>query len=370
MIIQSSWVRFLQIFPCLNFGQEDVNFKPSYLLCYELSMRTNQWNSFPLTERHVCCVLPWSWGIPSCRFLLICTEMFLGLPMTEVFEAGVNVIVYVEASISLDIVRSITNPVVSGTPHVLWKFLPFFPQSGTFLGLDSCAGLTLFRAIFEAWFPTQDWLKTKNRLPVLTLWVHVVFHARSRPYNLRPLHTSNSPHWWPSIHWPSYAYRTRWPRRIHPLSLSTPTLAPLSPSHPSCQLGILTPYNASSLTIFPNAFLPRPFSCFVLLTLSASSASPFPTNINSYEYHLNLLNSISESSWHLQDLTTGSYSSLVSCISFRLIPGLLLVMDLLFVSPPWQISTVRAIGLSEVIMASYWSWIERSQIVTFRQVKY
>ncbi|RMZ82831.1 hypothetical protein DV737_g1866, partial [Chaetothyriales sp. CBS 132003] len=45
-------------------------------------------------------------------------------------------------------------------------------------------------------------------------------------------------------------------------------------------------------------------------------------------------------------------------LSFHLIPALVLVVDLLFLSPPWTISVAPAMALSGAIAFAYWFWIE------------
>ena len=45
-------------------------------------------------------------------------------------------------------------------------------------------------------------------------------------------------------------------------------------------------------------------------------------------------------------------------LSFHLIPTTVLLIDLLFLSPPWTISIVPALALSGVIAFGYWFWIE------------
>lgn len=45
-------------------------------------------------------------------------------------------------------------------------------------------------------------------------------------------------------------------------------------------------------------------------------------------------------------------------LSFHLIPTLMLLIDLLFLSPPWTISAVPALALSTGIAFTYWFWIE------------
>ena len=49
---------------------------------------------------------------------------------------------------------------------------------------------------------------------------------------------------------------------------------------------------------------------------------------------------------------------LLADLSFHLMPSLLLVIDLLFFSPPWAINILPAIALSGVIAFVYWFWIE------------
>ena len=41
-----------------------------------------------------------------------------------------------------------------------------------------------------------------------------------------------------------------------------------------------------------------------------------------------------------------------------MIPSTLLVLDILFLSPPWTITPIPAIGLSAAIAFAYWFWIE------------
>lgn len=45
-------------------------------------------------------------------------------------------------------------------------------------------------------------------------------------------------------------------------------------------------------------------------------------------------------------------------LSFHIAPTLLLLVDLLLLSPPWTISVVPAVGLSALIAFLYWFWIE------------
>ncbi|KAG9238541.1 FAR-17a/AIG1-like protein [Amylocarpus encephaloides] len=45
-------------------------------------------------------------------------------------------------------------------------------------------------------------------------------------------------------------------------------------------------------------------------------------------------------------------------IGFHAIPSILLVVDLLFLSPPWTIHALPAMGLSSALAVSYWAWVE------------
>lgn len=45
-------------------------------------------------------------------------------------------------------------------------------------------------------------------------------------------------------------------------------------------------------------------------------------------------------------------------LSFHLVPAVVLVIDLLFFSPPWTISAFPAMGLSSIIATLYWFWVE------------
>lgn len=49
---------------------------------------------------------------------------------------------------------------------------------------------------------------------------------------------------------------------------------------------------------------------------------------------------------------------MVPDISFHLVPTIALLVDLLFLSPPWTINVVPALGLSLGIAFTYWFWIE------------
>lgn len=45
-------------------------------------------------------------------------------------------------------------------------------------------------------------------------------------------------------------------------------------------------------------------------------------------------------------------------VGFHLVPAALLVVDLLFLSPPWTISALPAMGVSSVLAFTYWLWVE------------
>lgn len=44
---------------------------------------------------------------------------------------------------------------------------------------------------------------------------------------------------------------------------------------------------------------------------------------------------------------------------FHAAPSIMLVLDLLFFSPPYTISALPAFGISSAIAVSYWFWVER-----------
>jgi hypothetical protein len=46
-------------------------------------------------------------------------------------------------------------------------------------------------------------------------------------------------------------------------------------------------------------------------------------------------------------------------IGFHAAPSILLVIDLLFLSPPWTINALPAMGLSSSIAVCYWAWVEQ-----------
>ncbi|KAH8431963.1 uncharacterized protein LDX57_009611 [Aspergillus melleus] len=45
-------------------------------------------------------------------------------------------------------------------------------------------------------------------------------------------------------------------------------------------------------------------------------------------------------------------------VSFHAVPSIVLLIDLLLLSPPWTITIVPALGLSSTIAFGYWIWIE------------
>lgn len=49
---------------------------------------------------------------------------------------------------------------------------------------------------------------------------------------------------------------------------------------------------------------------------------------------------------------------LAADVGFHLAPSLLLVFDLLFLSPPWTIAALPSFGLSSGIAIAYWFWVE------------
>jgi hypothetical protein len=44
---------------------------------------------------------------------------------------------------------------------------------------------------------------------------------------------------------------------------------------------------------------------------------------------------------------------------FHAAPSVLLVIDILFLSPPWTITAFPAMGLSSLLAVSYWAWVEQ-----------
>jgi FAR-17a/AIG1-like protein len=45
-------------------------------------------------------------------------------------------------------------------------------------------------------------------------------------------------------------------------------------------------------------------------------------------------------------------------LGFHANPAVFLVIDLLFLSPPWSVTTLPAIAVSAIIAFAYWFWIE------------
>lgn len=46
-------------------------------------------------------------------------------------------------------------------------------------------------------------------------------------------------------------------------------------------------------------------------------------------------------------------------VGFHAMPTILLTLDLLFLSPPWTIRRLPAMGLSSTIAVLYWAWVEQ-----------
>ncbi|KAJ5925459.1 hypothetical protein N7454_008098 [Penicillium verhagenii] len=46
-------------------------------------------------------------------------------------------------------------------------------------------------------------------------------------------------------------------------------------------------------------------------------------------------------------------------IGFHAIPSIVMVVDLLFLSPPWTITALPSLGLSATIAFAYWFWVEQ-----------
>ena len=45
-------------------------------------------------------------------------------------------------------------------------------------------------------------------------------------------------------------------------------------------------------------------------------------------------------------------------LSLHAVPAIVLLIDLLLLSPPWSITTVQAFGLSGTLAVAYWFWVE------------
>ncbi|KAL2001089.1 hypothetical protein VTN02DRAFT_2238 [Thermoascus thermophilus] len=69
--------------------------------------------------------------------------------------------------------------------------------------------------------------------------------------------------------------------------------------------------------------------------------------------------------WGLRMIDTGlvvpdwAYVPLHADLSFHAFPSIIMLVDLLFLSPPWTITVLPALGLSGGIAFGYWFWIER-----------
>lgn len=46
-------------------------------------------------------------------------------------------------------------------------------------------------------------------------------------------------------------------------------------------------------------------------------------------------------------------------LNFHLVPFVVMLVDLLFLSPPWTITAVPAMGLSGCLAVAYWFWVEK-----------
>ena len=46
-------------------------------------------------------------------------------------------------------------------------------------------------------------------------------------------------------------------------------------------------------------------------------------------------------------------------VGFHAMPAILLTIDLLFLSPPWTINALPAMGLSSTLAVIYWAWVEQ-----------
>jgi len=49
----------------------------------------------------------------------------------------------------------------------------------------------------------------------------------------------------------------------------------------------------------------------------------------------------------------------IADVGFHAVPSILLTIDLLFLSPPWTIAALPAMGLSSAIAVAYWAWVEQ-----------
>jgi hypothetical protein len=46
-------------------------------------------------------------------------------------------------------------------------------------------------------------------------------------------------------------------------------------------------------------------------------------------------------------------------LNFHAVPSIVMMVDLLFLSPPWTITVLPALALSSAIAFGYWFWIEK-----------
>ncbi|TEY40431.1 hypothetical protein BOTCAL_0431g00080 [Botryotinia calthae] len=53
------------------------------------------------------------------------------------------------------------------------------------------------------------------------------------------------------------------------------------------------------------------------------------------------------------------YISPYADVGFHAMPAILLTIDLLFLSPPWTINALPAMGLSSTLAVAYWAWVEQ-----------
>lgn len=49
----------------------------------------------------------------------------------------------------------------------------------------------------------------------------------------------------------------------------------------------------------------------------------------------------------------------ITDLGFHLVPSVVMLFDILFLSPPWTITALPSIGLSSCIAFGYWFWIEK-----------
>lgn len=46
-------------------------------------------------------------------------------------------------------------------------------------------------------------------------------------------------------------------------------------------------------------------------------------------------------------------------LGFHAVPSIVMLVDLLLLSPPWTISALPSLGLSSIIAFGYWFWVEQ-----------